>query len=60
MTLGFITQGSESFASWQANLLFEPIQFEVILVLSIFRYNFNLFCFSRVRLEFGVLNSVPY
>lgn len=43
MTFGFITQGSESFASWQANLLFEPIQFEVILVLSIFRYNFNLF-----------------
>ncbi|XP_019440680.1 PREDICTED: uncharacterized protein LOC109345881 isoform X2 [Lupinus angustifolius] len=24
----FIIQGSESFASWQANLLFEPIQFE--------------------------------
>lgn len=43
MALGFITQGSESFASWQANLLFEPILFEVILVLSIFRYNFNLF-----------------
>ncbi|KAH7836961.1 hypothetical protein Vadar_007880 [Vaccinium darrowii] len=24
----FVIQGSESFASWQANLLFEPIQFE--------------------------------
>lgn len=27
----FIMQGSESFASWQANLLFEPVQFEVIV-----------------------------
>lgn len=26
-------QGSESLASWQANLLFEPIEFEVIHVL---------------------------
>lgn len=25
----FVIQGSESLASWQANLLFEPIQFEV-------------------------------
>ncbi|KAK7396946.1 hypothetical protein VNO78_18109 [Psophocarpus tetragonolobus] len=24
----FVIQGSESFASWQANLLFEPVQFE--------------------------------
>lgn len=26
----FNVQGSESLASWQANLLFEPISFEVI------------------------------
>uniref|UniRef100_A0A804L6G1 Fungal lipase-type domain-containing protein n=1 Tax=Musa acuminata subsp. malaccensis TaxID=214687 RepID=A0A804L6G1_MUSAM len=26
----FVIQGSESLASWQANLLFEPIQFEVM------------------------------
>lgn len=29
----FVIQGSESFASWQANLLFEPIQFEGLDVL---------------------------
>ncbi|XP_071697963.1 phospholipase A1 PLIP2, chloroplastic-like [Rutidosis leptorrhynchoides] len=28
MTRYFVIQGSESLASWQANLLFEPIQFE--------------------------------
>jgi len=27
-------QGSESMASWQANLLFEPIQFEVLQLLA--------------------------
>ncbi|CAL9131844.1 unnamed protein product [Musa acuminata var. zebrina] len=29
----FVIQGSESLASWQANLLFEPIQFEALDVL---------------------------
>ncbi|XP_062229051.1 phospholipase A1 PLIP3, chloroplastic-like [Phragmites australis] len=28
----FVVQGSESIASWRANLLFEPVKFEVILV----------------------------
>jgi len=30
----FDTQGSESFESWQANLLFEPVQFEVIVTIA--------------------------
>lgn len=29
LTENFPVQGSESLASWQANLLFEPVQFEV-------------------------------
>ncbi|KAL5700936.1 hypothetical protein ACHQM5_026326 [Ranunculus cassubicifolius] len=33
LTRFFVIQGSESFASWQANLLFEPIQFEGLDVL---------------------------
>ncbi|KAJ4957030.1 hypothetical protein NE237_013813 [Protea cynaroides] len=32
-TRSFVIQGSESLASWQANLLFEPIQFEGLDVL---------------------------
>lgn len=32
----FVIQGSESLASWQANLLFEPTQFEVIMPRRVF------------------------
>lgn len=36
-------QGSESLASWQANLLFEPIQFEVnSILLFLFGFFWNL------------------
>lgn len=59
----FDMQGSESFESWQANLLFEPVQFEVIvtnagkvlfsdLIPLVNRMNFILF---QIKNNFGFL-----